>query len=108
MKLLNTLKTLEIKLKIYRLQIFDYECQSDPLLEYHCKFCKTNKKILEEKAVDYWKKELNNDRELSECFKWRHYEKISIFSDDDTRYSNLEIIEVSDLADNHALIMSSE
>ena len=108
MKLLNTLKTLEIKLKIYRLQIFDYEYQSDPLFEYHCKFCKTNKKILEEKAVDYWKKELNNDRELSECFEWRHYKGYSIFSDDDTRYSNLEIIEVSDLADNHALIMSSE
>lgn len=98
----------QIKLKIYRLQIFDYNCQSDPLLEYHCKFGKTNREILVEKAVDYWKKELNNDRELSEYFTWRHYEKISIFSDDDTRYSNLEIIEVSDLADNHALIMDSE
>ena len=95
-------------MKIYRLQIFDYEYQSDPLLEYHCKFGKTNKKILEEKAVDYWKKELNNDRELSEYFTWRHYEKISIFSDNDTRYSNLEIIEVLDLADNNALIMGSE
>ena len=95
-------------MKIYRLQIFDYGYQSDPLLEYHCKFGEINKKILEEKAVDYWKKELNNDRILSECFTWRHYKKISIFSDDDTRYSNLEIIEVSDLADNHALIMRSE
>ena len=95
-------------MKIYRLQIFDYECQSDPLLEYHCKFCKTNKKILEEKAVDYWKKELNDDRELSEYFTWRHYEKTSIFSDDDARYSIIEIKEVLDLADNRALIMSSE
>ena len=95
-------------MKIYRLQIFDYEYQSDPLFEYHCKFCKTNKKILEEKAVDYWKKELNNDRILSECFTWRHYKEYSMFSDDDTRYSNLEIIEVLDLANNNALIMGSE
>lgn len=99
---------MEIKLKIYRLQIFDYNCQSDPLFEYHCKFGKINREILEEKAVDYWKKELNNDRELSEYFKWRRYEKTSTFSDDDTRYSTLEIIEVLDLADNSALIMDSE
>ena len=65
----------QIKLKIYRLQFFNYNCQSDPLFEYHCKFGKTNKKILEEKAVDYCKKELNNDRELSEYFIWRHYKE---------------------------------
>ena len=49
---------MEIKLKIYRLQIFDYNYQSDPLLEYHCKFGKINREILVEKAVDYWKKNL--------------------------------------------------
>lgn len=95
-------------MKIYRLQIFDYNYQSDPLLEYHCKFGKINREILVEKAVDYWKKKLNDDRELSEYFKWWHYEKYSMFSDDDTRYSILEIIEVLDLADNRALIMDSE
>lgn len=99
---------MRIKLKIYRLQIFDYNCQSDPLLEYHCKFGKINREILTEKAVDYWKKELNNDRELSEYFTWRHYKEYSMFSDDDTRYSIIEIIEVLDLADNRALIMDSE
>ena len=98
----------QIKLKIYRLQIFDYDCQSDPLLEYHCKFGKINREILAEKAVDYWKKELNNDRELSEYFTWRHYKECSMFSDDDTRYSIIEIIEVLDLIDNRALIMDSE
>ena len=95
-------------MKIYRLQIFDYEYQSDLLLEYHCKFGETNKKILEEKAVDYWKKELNNDKELSENFSWRHYKEYFVFSDDDTKYSDLEIIEVLDLADNRALIIGSE
>ena len=99
---------MRIKLKIYRLQIFDYNCQSDPLCEYHCKLSKINREILAEKAVDYWKKELNNDRELSEYFTWRYYKEYSMFSDDDTRYSIIKTIEVLDLAENRALIMDSE
>ena len=47
-------------MKIYRLQIFDYNCQGDPLFEYHCKFGKINREILEEKAaaLNRWEKRL--------------------------------------------------
>lgn len=43
-------------MKIYRLQIYNYNCQSDPLIEINCKAGELNRKILEKKAEDYWRK----------------------------------------------------
>ena len=37
-------------MKIYRLQIYNYNCQSDPLIEINCKAGELNRKILEKKS----------------------------------------------------------
>ena len=88
-------------MKIYRLQIYNYNCQSDPLIEINCKAGELNRKILEKKAEDYWRKNFPN-------FYWCNKRKRnSIFSDDDSRFSFLETIDVIEVMDG-AMLMASE
>lgn len=92
-------------MKIYRLQIYNYNCQSDPLIEINCKVGELNRKILEKKAEDYWRKNFPN---IFKNFYWCNKGKSnSIFSDDDCCFSFLETIDVIEVMDE-AMLMASE